>query len=160
MQFSKTSKVRAHSFCCKVVRSRETETNGEEAKETESCGRQLKGLMMEIKMAKLQACYNCCLLIQLAHCPFLASTSFGEFSSSHQPNSVLLRYMKESEEVRRAMIPLDFIKRGFLATLLLKEKKGMERMLNLRIVKSRERLCLLILRMRTSLSILRMRTSC
>ena len=73
MQFSKTSKVRAHSFCCKVVRSRETETNGEEAKETESCGRQLKGLMMEIKMAKLQACYNCCLLIQLAHCPFLAS---------------------------------------------------------------------------------------
>ncbi|XP_027119815.1 uncharacterized protein LOC113765320 [Coffea eugenioides] len=42
---------------------------------------------------------------------FLSASSFGKFSSSHQSNSVLLRHIKESEEIRRAMIPVDLIKR-------------------------------------------------
>ncbi|KAL3507472.1 hypothetical protein ACH5RR_032854 [Cinchona calisaya] len=50
-------------------------------------------------------------LFNLLTALFLLQASFGKFSSSHQPNSVLLRYIKESEEIRRAMIPVDLIKR-------------------------------------------------
>uniref|UniRef100_A0A5B6Z6X2 Transmembrane protein n=1 Tax=Davidia involucrata TaxID=16924 RepID=A0A5B6Z6X2_DAVIN len=41
---------------------------------------------------------------------FLSASSNRKFATN-QPNSVVLRYIKESEEIRRAMEPLELIKR-------------------------------------------------
>lgn len=42
---------------------------------------------------------------------FLSASPFAKFSSTQQPNSAPLRYIKESEDMRRAMMPVDLIKR-------------------------------------------------
>ncbi|CAI9088736.1 OLC1v1023157C1 [Oldenlandia corymbosa var. corymbosa] len=48
-------------------------------------------------------------LLNLATGLFLLQWFF--FGSTHQPNSVSLRYIKECEEIRRSLMPVDLIKR-------------------------------------------------
>ncbi|KAK9288661.1 hypothetical protein L1049_017122 [Liquidambar formosana] len=67
-------------------------------------------MRFSFRNATIVVCFMNLFIVILFLEGFLSSSSARKFSAVH-PNSVQLRYIKESEEMRRAMEPLELIKR-------------------------------------------------
>ncbi|KAI8566574.1 hypothetical protein RHMOL_Rhmol02G0051200 [Rhododendron molle] len=67
-------------------------------------------MRFSFRNATLIVCFFNLIIVLLLLQGFLSASSTGKLAAN-QPNSVQLKYVKESEELRRAMEPLELIKR-------------------------------------------------